>query len=464
MTTSRRHFLITAGAVTAGFGGLAAAIARGAHFVADEPTAEGYGLLQRDSRNMLDLPNGFSYRTLSRIGERMDDGLLVPGDHDGMAAFPGPGGKTILVRNHELFVTEVAKSAFGPKQEHLDKMPPERLYDPGHKPKSLCIGGTTTIVYDTKLKQLDRHFMSLAGTVNNCAGGPTPWNSWLSCEETTARADEGFTKDHGYVFEVPADPDSGPVEPRPIKPMGRFRHEAVCVDPKTGVVYLTEDTPDGLIYRYLPDKPGDLHAGGKLQALAVRGRKALDTRNWGFFREVGLGSKLPCEWIDLDDVDSPNNDLRLQGAERGAAIFARGEGMWFGRNTVFFACTKGGWQQAGQIWKYTPSPGEGSEREKSEPGVLELFIEPNDHGLIDMADNVTVAPWGDLVICEDGSDTQYLVGATPEGKLYKLARNAKGVSEFAGATFSPDGSTLFVNMQYDGLTFAITGPWDRRRA
>jgi hypothetical protein len=394
----------------------------------------------------------------------MDDGLLVPGDHDGMAAFAGPNGKTILVRNHELFVPETNKSPFGADRRLLDKVPPERVYDLGHATNALCIGGTTTLVYDTKLQQLNRHFLSLAGTVNNCAGGPTPWNTWLTCEETTVRADENFTKDHGYVFEVPADAESGLIEPRPIKAMGRFRHEAVCVDPKSGIVYLTEDTADGLIYRFIPNKPGDMHAGGRLQALAVRGRKSLDTRNWSFFREVGLNTKLPCAWVDLDEIDSPNNDLRFQGADRGAAIFARGEGMWFGRETVFFACTKGGWEEAGQIWKYTPSPGEGTAREESAPGALELFIEPNDRGLIDNADTLTVAPWGDLVICEDGADTQYLVGATPEGKLYKLARNAKGVSEFAGATFSPDGGTLFVNMQYDGITFAITGPWNRRRA
>ncbi len=462
--TSRRQFLITAGAVTVGFGGLAAAVARGASRRSFDATADGYGRLQRDPRNMIDLPYGFRYRAFSRVGEVMDDGLLVPGDHDGMAAFASPEGKTILVRNHELFVPEKSKSPFGADDKLLDKVPPERVYDLGHATNALCIGGTTTLVYDTKRQQLDRHFLSLAGTINNCAGGPTPWNTWLSCEETTVRADEHLTKDHGYVFEVPADANSGLVEPRPIKAMGRYRHEAVCVDPKTGIVYLTEDSGDGLIYRFIPEKPGDMHAGGKLQALAVRGRATIDTRNWSFFREVGIGRKLPCEWIDLTDIDSPNNDLRYQGADHGAAIFARGEGMWFGRGMVFFACTKGGWKQAGQIWKYTPSPGEGTAREKTEPGVLELFIEPNDRGLIDNADNLTVAPWGDLIICEDGPDTQYLVGATPEGKLYKIARNAKGTSEFAGATFSPDGSTLFVNMQRDGITFAITGPWDRRRA
>lgn len=466
--TSRRHFLVTAGAFSLGFAGLAA-MAGGFRRVT-HPTARGFGPLQSDPAGMLDLPAGFSYHAFSRIGEEMDDGLLVPGDHDGMAAFPGPDGLTVLVRNHELFVLEQNKSPFLPGRSRLEKVPADRLYDIGHKPERPCVAGTTTLLYDTKNRRLVRHFMSLAGTVNNCAGGPTPWNTWITCEETTQRADEQFTKDHGYNFEVPAvvpEPDeirkfAGLAEPRPIKAMGRFRHEAICVDPKTGIVYQTEDKEDGLIYRYLPDKPGDLHAGGRLQALAVRGKPGLDTRNWSWFRTVEPGERLAVEWLDLEDIDSPNDDLRHRGREKGAAIFARNEGMWFGRETVYFAATKGGYEEAGQIWKYTPGSNEGKAGESAGPGRLELFIEPNDRGLIDNADNLTVAPWGDLIVCEDGGDAQYLVGVTPDGRVYKLARNARSTTEFAGATFSPDGTTLFVNMQLDGVTLAITGPWSRR--
>lgn len=461
--TSRRHFLLTAGAVTVGFGGLAAVFGRDLLRHAVAKPADGFGPLQRDPSGLLDLPRGFSYHVFSRAGEKMDDGLLVPGDHDGMAAFPGPDGLTILVRNHELFVTEQDKSPFGADASGLARLKPELVYDRGHKPGIPCIGGTTTLVYDTQRKQLVLHFLSLAGTVNNCAGGPTPWNTWLSCEETTVTADDTFTRDHGYVFEVPAQAEPALAKPIPIKAMGRFRHEAVCIDPATGIVYLTEDTPDGLIYRYIPKRPSVLLAGGKLQALAVRGQKSLDTRNWHFFRDVPLRRELPVTWVDLEEVESPNNDLRYQGHEKGAAVFARGEGMWFGNKTVYFACTKGGWEQAGQIWKYTPSPAEGTPAEASQPGKLELFIEPNDSYLIDNADNVTVAPWGDLIICEDGGGTQFLNGVTPDGRVYKLGRNAKDSSEFAGATFSPDGQTLFVNMQYDGITLAINGPWLSRK-
>jgi secreted PhoX family phosphatase len=164
-------------------------------------------------------------------------------------------------------------------------------------------------------------------------------------------------------------------------------------------------------------------------------------------------------WIDLDDVESPEDDLRFRGFASGAARFARGEGMWYGRGAIYFACTNGGSEKKGQIWKYTPSPDEGKPEESREPGRLELFVEPNDGTLVENADNLTMAPWGDLIVCEDGSEQQFLVGVTPEGEIYKFARNAMNTSELAGATYSPDGSTLFVNIQSPGITLAITGPW-----
>jgi secreted PhoX family phosphatase len=136
--------------------------------------------------------------------------------------------------------------------------------------------------------------------------------------------------------------------------------------------------------------------------------------------------------------------------------------MWFGQGVVFFACTSGGHVNRGQIWKYTPSPVEGTAGEANQPGRLELFVEPNDGTLIENCDNLTVSPWGDLIVCEDGSGDQFLVGISPEGRIYKFGRNAVSDSELAGATFSPDGTTLFVNIQHDGLTLAITGPWEER--
>lgn len=294
--------------------------------------------------------------------------------------------------------------------------------------------------------------------MRNCAGGPTPWQTWISCEETTQKAGDGGTKDHGYNFEVLATAASGIAEPVPLRAMGRFNHEAVAVDPASGVVYQTEDRGDGLIYRFLPSTPGELAKGGRLQALVVDGQPSLDLRNWK--EQTARPRQAFCtRWIDLDDVEAPEDDLRFRGFEAGAARFARGEGMWYGQSTVYFACTNGGRAKKGQIWRYTPSRFEGQSAEKNEPGTLELFVEPNSGGLIDNADNLTVSPWGDLILCEDGSGRQFLVGVTPAGTIYKFARNAVSRSEFAGATFAPDGSTLFVNIQSDGLTLAITGPW-----
>ena len=317
-------------------------------------------------------------------------------------------------------------------------------------------------MYNAQERRLERHFLSLAGTLRNCAGGPTPWGTWISCEETVQRADHTFCVDHGYVFEVPADTESGLQDPKPLLDMGRFRHEAIAVDPRSGVVFETEDMDDGLIYRYLPNRPGALHKGGRLQALAIRGRSSCDTRNWSE-QTMRPGESCAVDWMELDQLQAPDDDLRYRGFDRGAARFARGEGMWYGRKSVYFACTSGGKSRLGQIWKYTPSPHEGQPDEREQPGQLELFIESHSTDLIENADNLTVAPWGDLFVCEDGATSQHLVGVTPAGQCYRFARNVLNESELAGVTCAPDGSTLFVNIQHSGLTLAIWGPWSRRR-
>ncbi|MEO2003903.1 MAG: alkaline phosphatase PhoX [Candidatus Poribacteria bacterium] len=188
----------------------------------------------------------------------------------------------------------------------------------------------------------------------------------------------------------------------------------------------------------------------------------MDVRNWEE-QTVWPGSPLAVGWIDLSDVESPDADMRLRGFEGGAARFARGEGMWWTNGGVYFACTNGGDARKGQIWRYVPSPYEGTSREAEEPGTVELFIEPNDGTVIENADNLTAAPWGDLIVCEDGyNEDDYLSGVTPAGDIYRLGHNQQGRGEFAGSCFSPDGTTLFVNMQTQALTVAITGPWDRR--
>ena len=400
----------------------------------------------------------FSYTIFSEYGEKMDDGLLVPAAHDGMAVFNGSNGNLIIIRNHELGgEAHLRRGPFGSKLELLSKVEKNLIYDTGHNgiPGQ---GGTTTIIYDPIRKQVVRQFLSLAGTTINCSGGPTPWNSWISCEETEMQAGEDWKKDHGYNFEVPATENPGLVKPVPIKGMGRFTHEAVAIDPRSGIAYQTEDEGNGLIYRFKPTVKGALHKGGVLQAMVFKSKASMDTRNW---KKPNVMKKelYDIEWITLQDTDNPENDLRFRGHEAGAAIFARGEGMWYNNGKVYFTCTTGGKKKLGQLFVYHLSPFEGHSNETEKPGKLELFLEPQDSDVMDMCDNLTIAPWGDLIICEDGRGTDYIIGVSPDGAPYKLARNALNSKEFAGSIFSPDGSILFVNIQLPGLTLAITGPW-----
>ncbi|MCY4234402.1 MAG: DUF839 domain-containing protein [Bacteroidetes bacterium] len=441
---SRRQFLQTSSAFALGFVGLHSLVGCQGF---SAKAKDRFGPLISDPDGVMDLPENFTYNIVTRMGDLMDDGFYVPGAADGMATFKGTNGETIVIRNHEVNSNaDPSMGAFGPNNELIDRIDPALLYDAGAE-GSPALGGTTTFIYDTASQQLVSQYLSLAGTLRNCAGGPTPWNTWITCEETTDLAGNGLAKDHGYVFQVPASVSPMIAPPVPIRAMGRFNHEAVAVDPKTNIIYQTEDAHDSLIYRFIPLDPNNLEAGGKLQALEVIGMPSLDTRNWDS-QTVTVGSIMNVKWIDMDEIEAPLDDLRIRGFDQGAARFARGEGMWYGNDAVYFACTNGGHAKYGQIWRLTPSE-----------DTLELFIEPNDPGMIENADNLTVTPWGDLIVCEDGSNEQFLVGVTPEGELYKFARNAVSHSELAGATFSPDGTTLFVNIQHDGLTLAISGPW-----
>mgnify|MGYP001828715228 CR=1 FL=1 len=451
----RRHFIKT----------LAIATAAPAMPVHSRETDSSIGPLKADPNGILDLPAGYSYAVVSQAGDMMDDGLRVPYAHDGMAAFARDDGRITLVCNHELTPAYYNRSAFaGHKTSGLGDFR-SRIYDWGDGETPGC-GGTTTTVYNPATLKTERQFMSLAGTELNCAGGPTPWGSWLSCEECfespgkdlnaarLVRRDEL----HGYVFEVPANADRM-VKPLPIKAMGRFEHEAAAVHERTGIVYMTEDRHHSLFYRYIPDVPGKLLEGGKLQALAIGDEPSFSTHNWSRKPAIVTGKPLPTRWIDLDDVDSSDNDLRLRGAAQGAASFARGEGLCTNGETFAFTCTIGGPDRLGQVFAYVPSPFEGTAREIEAPGNLSLIAEAATDGILRNADNITYAPWGDLIVCEDTSNNCGLVGIRPDGSQYQLADNAYSNSELAGVCFSPDGKVLFVNVQYPGMTLAITGPF-----
>ena len=424
-----------------------------------------FGPLRPDRLGLLDLPQGFTHHVVSRAGDTMADGLKVPGAHDGMASFAGENDRIILVCNHENASIRGEISAFGSAFESVPDNLKRKFYDRGND-VTPGLGGTTTTIFNPLSGETERQHLSLAGTEINCAGGPTPWGSWLSCEECFEMPGRGLyegqvvqrEKAHGYVFEVPARA-TGLTEPRPIKAMGQFSHEAAAVHERSGIVYMTEDMHESLLYRYIPDVPGQLLEGGRLQALAIRNKTSFDSRNWDDAMAIGMDDRLQTYWIDLDDVDGAKDDLRLRGAANGAAIFARGEGLCIAGDEFAFSCTIGGAERLGQVFAYRPSPHEGHEEEANSPGQLRLIAEANQHSMLRNADNLTMAPWGDLIVCEDTAEHCGLVGIRPDGGQYQIADNPYSDSELAGVGFSPDGKTLFVNIQYPGMTLAVTGPW-----
>jgi secreted PhoX family phosphatase len=461
----RRGFL--RGAVTVGGGallaptflqGLAARFSHAAETGLALPKAGkgegGYGTLLptadlNDGVVRLALPLGFSYVTFGIEGTTMSDGNPTPRAHDGMAAFRLANGNIRLIRNHEDRDNPGVAQLIGD---------PAAAYDP------IAGGGCTSLEIEVTSegeRKLVRDFISINGTFVNCAGGTAPWGSWLTCEETTAGTAAGWTKAHGYVFEVPvAAEDEVPAIPYPA--LGRFSHEAVAVDPVSWVVYETEDANPCGLYRFLPYQPGNLSEGGRLQLLAVKNRPGYDTR---FDQKVGRS--LPVEWVDIPDPDpadaeSNGGSVYQQGFERGGAIFSRLEGCWMSDRTLYFVSTDGGNAGQGQVWEYRPF-GPNS-------GWLRLVFESPGAQILSNPDNLTTSPRGGLVLCEDGElDNQFLRGLTRDGRLFDFAQFLVNNREWAGATYSPGGDTLFVNIQGDtrsgeegnlGYTFAIWGPWE----
>ena len=456
-----RHSAVALGAMTFGASALQGLIARRARAMSDgyaslhAPRGEGgYGPLSpvpshNTGETMLELPPKFAYTVFGKKGGLMADGHPTPAAHDGMAAFSSEDGMVRLLRNHEIN-TGSPVEAIGNQTAAYDPTAP---------------GGVTTLIVDPRTRELVRDFVSVGGTLHNCAGGPTPWGSWITCEETTMGTDRyfsarrlqylgGYDRNHGYCFEVPADAEES-VAAEPLTGMGRFVHEAVAVDPATGAVYETEDQNPSGFFQYLPDHPGELARGGRLRMLAVEDQPGYDTRNG-----QSMGTALPVTWVEIEDPDpagagQDRNLVYKEGADKGGAAFDRLEGCWYGNGRIFFTSTRGGDERLGQVWEYLP--------DGEDKGALTLLFESPDASLMAAPDNVCVSPRGGLIVCEDNRDgIQHIRGLTKDGRVFDVARDVAGIAyrgEFAGATFSPDGETLFVNMQRPGLTYAIWGPW-----
>jgi uncharacterized protein len=391
---------------------------------------------------LLQLPEGFRYASYGWTGDPLSDGKFTPGAHDGMAAFRGEGSRVLIIRNHE--------QTDGP------------AFDSSISYDDAAGGGTTTLEFDEAKGAWLGARPSLAGTIRNCAGGPTPWGSWLTCEESllAPSPERAFKKPHGYIFEVPV---KGKPTCEPLISMGRFIHEAVAVDPATGIVYETEDAGTAGLYRFTPRTRGDLARGGLLEMLAIDKQPQFDTRT-GQKQNV----EYPITWVPIDQPDrahdtaTDSRGVYMQGFRRGGATFARLEGAWHGGGKIFITATSGGEVKRGQVWEISPAQNR-----------LRLVYESPNTETLNMPDNICMSPRGGLVLCEDGGGVTHVHGLTIDGQIFRLVRNNALIepggrqragdfrqSEFCGATFSPNGRWLFVNIQSPGITFAITGPWE----
>jgi secreted PhoX family phosphatase len=448
----------------------------------------GYGPLSpvpdlQDGVVRLHLPADFEYRSFGVRGTPLtEEGTTTPGRHDGMAAFSWRDGRIRLIRNHEQTQPGVV-GAFGDVDAAFDTQAP---------------GGTTTLEITPRAEQV-RSWVSLNGTTFNCAGGETPWETWLTCEETPNGIDQQrsfligpddpddltYEQKHGYLFEVPVARGPGELEvAEPIRAAGRFAHEAAAVDPSTGITYMTEDDfayASGF-FRYIPPnnpfRDKHFQDGGRLQILGVVPDGADGPVTADLHTGQTPGTTYRVAWIDIEDPDpdfapglSNDEAARIvfqEGESKGAARFSRNEGIAYWGGKMYFVSTEGGGpfdsdpppnssagfgEGYGQVWAYDT---------KNE--TLTLLFESPGPDVLDFPDNIIVSPRRkSVLICEDSGEGNMLRALTRTGLLFDFALNAitGGSDEFAGATFAPGGKVLYTNMQSNGITYAIWGPWQR---
>jgi hypothetical protein len=466
MSLSRREFVNRS--VLAGIG--VALVGNVGSVVTTAPAAQaggtaGYGPLVSDPAGRLSLPSGFTYKVVTEAGKTtLESGEPTPQKHDGMATFVRPAGGSVIVYNHEIKVSHNA-------QFQVPRIP-GLTYDP------IAPGGCTIVEVDADGNRVTE-YVALAGTSTNCAGGRTPWNTWLSCEETEERAGQnGLQFDHGYTFEVDPFSREANQDPKPIKALGRFSHEAAVVDPGTGHVYQTEDAsgPNGLFYRFTPPASALPLGPGKLRALGdndgtLEAMKAADASGAhvdDLSRATEVGTKYRVTWVPVPDRAATNTSVRKQFTNDQITRSRKLEGAWWGDNGCFFVASYArttdspGTPHDGQVWFYDPL------KETIELKLRFEYDQTDDDTHFDGPDNISVSSRGNgLIIAEDGDGQQHLFGATLEGNTYPVARNeinlgtadAPDFSEFCGPVYSPDGKILFANVQEPGILYAITGPW-----
>lgn len=463
---------------------------------------------------LLQLPRGFTYRSMSWTGDRMSDGQPVAPRHDGMAVVQMTGGRApeaVLIRNHE--------NGVGPRIEV-----PGAIYDdvvvppiPGVTTTGGPLQGGCTILRVRNGRLVD-HRASIGGTAANCAGGRTLWNSWLTCEETTIDLRPVGGKKHGYVFDVNMDPSR--TSAVPLVAMGRFSHEAVATDPVTGDIYETEDARNVAgFYRFRPtNRSGtyrSLEDGGVLQAAKIVGRDKANLLALEGIRPSDVqrvGQSFAVEWVTIDNpdadpgtytetgLDNPDTGSRsasgpfIEARAKGALRMSRGEGIWWDHKSdcMYVVDTSFGYESGGQlragrglgaVWAYKPS------RSDPDRGTLTLLYAAAARVAGNNPDNITVSPRGGILTCDDGAAVvdefgtgQRLIGFRSDGLAYIFAKNNVNLtdadvarigrtgqfpardyrgSELAGACFDWSGRTLYVNIYSPGITLAITGPFAR---